>query len=194
MPKVCRRKKRLLEKLQSFQEFRVHQLKAAQYEFFEHWYYTAIRELLEIVPFNEKYKEFGSLLEPSVSASEVFKAVKVLEKLGLIEKNENGYWEKTERLLSTGYEAPTKAVGSYILKTLDLAKKALGRVPREERNISWATFSISEDSFKKIQDEIRSFRLKILQLASQDPNPERVYHLGINFFPFSKSRKGKERL
>ena len=58
-----------------------------------------------------------------------------------------------------------------------------------ERNVSAVTVSISKDVFDKIADEISIFRKKIMEIAEQSADPDRVYQLNIQFFPFTKSIK-----
>ena len=184
-------KRRYFQKMISFQEFRAGTIDAGRYELFEKWYYVVIREIISMNRFKGDYRELARMLQPVITPEEARKAVETLSRLGLIRKNEYEEWERSESLLTTGYDVPTAAVSHFIGRTLDLAKDALHSVPRSERNISFATVSISQETFLQIQEEIRVFRRRILHLASQDENPERVYHVSFNAFPLSKIEKSK---
>ncbi len=182
-------KKRHFEKMISFKQFRATRVEAERYEFFETWYYTAVLFALDILPFKDDYKTLSKLLTPGISVDEAKKAIEVLHRLGMITRNAQGVWQRVDKFLTTGTDTPTVAVSSFIENTMDLAKQALHQMPRAERNISWATVSVSKEGFEKIQEEIRAMRRQILQIAGEDDAPDRVYHFNINFFPLSKPRK-----
>ena len=55
-----------------------------------------------------------------------------------------------------------------------------------ERSISWTGITVSGDTFKKIEEETRSFRKRILTMAQNSENPDRTYHFNIQVFPTSK--------
>ncbi|MDG5814019.1 TIGR02147 family protein [Chitinispirillales bacterium ANBcel5] len=179
-------KGKFLEKLVSFKEFRCRVIDSQSYEFCERWYYSTIREIIAIQPFKGDYRDLARKVVPSVTPEEAKRAVQVLEKLKMIKRDERGVYARTDPLISTGTEMPTEALSKYVESTFDLARDALHNVPREERTISWATVSISEKNYELIRDELRAFRRKILELAKNDNDPDRVYHFQFNAFPMSK--------
>jgi uncharacterized protein (TIGR02147 family) len=69
---------------------------------------------------------------------------------------------------------------------LDLAKRALDDLPREERDISSLTLCVAEASLPRLKQRIRDFRRELLQLAEDDPAPERVVQLNFQMFPLSR--------
>ncbi len=70
---------------------------------------------------------------------------------------------------------------------------ARGRLPKTERNISWVGFSVSRETYERMQEEIQAFRSRMLKMAEQDQNPDRAYHLNLQLFPVSKSYKREVR-
>lgn len=53
--------------------------------------------------------------------------------------------------------------------------------------MSSLTFSLSQETYKSIVKETRSFRMKLMELVGKDESPEMVYHLNIGLFPMSKA-------
>lgn len=179
-------KKEWFKKLTAFKEFRCRVIDSDSYEFCEKWYYSAVREIIAIRPFDGDYKRLARTVRPAISTDEAKKAVAVLFKLRMVKRDAKGRFTPAEPLLSTGYQMPTQVVSNYVESTLDLAKIALHDAPREQRNLSWATVSISQNCFEQLQEEIRAFRQKILKMAQKEESPERVYHFQFNAFPMSE--------
>jgi len=46
-------------------------------------------------------------------------------------------------------------------------------------------FSVSESTFHKMKEEIRHFRKRIIALAQEDTNPQRVYQASFQLLPRS---------
>lgn len=156
-----------------------------QYELFSEWYYVAIRELLDFYPFYGDYKELSSLLMPNIQPGEAKKAVETLERLDLIHKHPDGYYEKTEQVLSTGESWMSIAITNFQMKTAELAKDAIQNYPKEIREFSTLTLSISQETFESIRERVKCFRQELLQIAKQDTQADRVYHLNVHLFPFT---------
>ena len=76
-------KKRWFEKILAFLKSKVKIVEVSQYEFFEKWYYVAIRELLAFYKFSGDYKALGKSVEPPISPSQAKKAITLLMRLGL---------------------------------------------------------------------------------------------------------------
>jgi uncharacterized protein (TIGR02147 family) len=70
-----------------------------------------------------------------------------------------------------------------------LAKQALMTISVEEREISATSMAIAPERMPKIKKEIRNFRKKIMDLAAQDPEPERVYQLSLQLFPMTRKQR-----
>jgi len=181
-------KKRYFGRMTSFHEVTVRIVDAAQYEFYDKWYYTAVHELLDFYRFKGDYKELGRQIEPTISPAEAQKAVELLTGLGFIRKDAHGYFRKTSAAISTGISAPSLAVNSFVLNSLKLSAEAIDRFPREERNLSWLTMSLSKESYDEIIEELRAFRRRALDIASHDPNADRVYQFNFQVFPVSKKQ------
>jgi uncharacterized protein (TIGR02147 family) len=180
-------KKRHFERMMSYQESSARILDEDQYEFYSEWYYTAVREILNFYSFEGDYAKLGKMVEPAISPQEARKAVKLLEKLGLIEKVQNESYKLTDKILSTGYHAQAVSINNHIINSLKLAEHALDNCPREERNLSTVSVNVSPEGYRRIVEELRAFRRRMLEIAGADEKINRAYQFNFQFFPLSRS-------
>lgn len=182
-------KKEYFEKLMAFKESAIHIVKANQYEYYDKWYHSVIRALIDFFPVRDNFLEVAKLVDPPLSAKEVESSIDLLLRLGMIKKNEQGYYAPVDLVIDTGVDVQSVAINNYALSTLELAKQALDRNSKDTRVLSWATLGISEKGYKQVVEELREFRRKIYTIAAND-HAEQVYQ--INFQAFPLSRKYKE--
>lgn len=184
-------KKNYFEQMIGFRESSVRVLNADQFEFYDRWYYTAVREALAFFRYNgDNSAELGRIILPSISEDEVRKAIALLEKLNLAERDPEGFYKRKDALLSTGNEAKSVILNNFIINTMKLAEKAIDLAPGE-LNLSSVSFSISKDDYARIQEEVRACRHKILEIAKASARPERVYQLNIQVFPLTKKQEAE---
>ncbi len=180
-------KKRWFEKIVAFSKSKVKIVQVSQYEFFQKWYYVAIRELLAFYKFNGDFQQLGKMIDPAISPAQAKKGIQLLEKLGLIKKEEDGYYKQTDTLISTGYDVRSVAINNFQLATLDLAKESIDRFPKDERDISTLTLSFSKELYGVIHEKLKGFRREMLELVKNDTNAvDRVYQVNFQIFPLSK--------
>ncbi len=156
-----------------------------QYEFYSHWYYNTIRELLPIFDFKEDFERLGKALHPPITAEKARRAVKTLVKLGLIRKTNSGYVQE-DRSITTGDEVQSLSVQAFHLQNLNLAGESMDTCGEDVRDVSCLVATLSTESFALIKSEIKRFRKKLMQIADKSVNPSRVYHLSFQFFPTSQ--------
>lgn len=178
-------KKLYYEKMISFKETSVKALDSEHYEYFSKWYNVAIREILNFYRFVGNYEELAKMVQPSISPEQAREAVAILEKLGMVEKNEDGSYSLKNKLVSLHYPQ-SPAVGNYYLNSLELAKKALDTGDKKERELSTVTMSISEEGYAAITEELKECRRRIMELAEKYQGPNRAYQFGFHVFPISK--------
>lgn len=179
-------KSRFYEKMLAFQNVKAEVLSKHQHEFYSKWYYSAIRELINFIRFKDDFKGLARKLNPSVTPSNAKKAVKILEKLNLIKKGPDGVYRQTSAIITTGKEFRSVNVANFQQATMDLAKEAIDRHPRETRDISTLTVTLSGDGFNTVKNEIDGMRKKILSIARAESKPDRVYQINFQVFPLSK--------
>lgn len=181
-------KRRLLTQITQVTKGSTIKVTRKQYEFYQKWYYAAIRDILAIKPFQGNYKKLGQSLCPSITALEARKAISLLEKLDLIQKDVLGVYRATSNIITTDVtEESIVILSGYADEMTRQASYAINNLEKDERTIAWAGFAISDECYKLITDEIRTFRNHILDIVKSDTNPSRAYHLNLHCFPLSNS-------
>jgi uncharacterized protein (TIGR02147 family) len=162
-----------------------------QYEYYTKWYYPVIRSLVSKVDWNDDYARLAKRLLPPITQSEAKKSVKLLEKLGFIEKNIAGKWVPKNDVISTGDEVMSLNIVNYHKQVTRLAENAFDRSKKELRDISSLTLGINKEDVAAIKTKIQQFRKEIMEIARSSQNADRVYQLNFHFFPVSNS-EGQE--
>lgn len=185
-------KRDLFEKIVTAQRSEKRIVTKEQIEYWSKWYYSAMRELVAIHRITDDFKEAARLLVPKISPAEAEKALKLLEKLNFIARDEQGYYKRLDKVISMNAEWGTLVVKQHQMDMLDLAKLGLEKIPREERDISSVTMSLSQERFEQVRKMFQDFRQQLITLARTDPDPERVYQVGLQVFPLSKNPGGTD--
>jgi uncharacterized protein (TIGR02147 family) len=185
-------KKYYFEKVLAMRKSKVHELYAEQYEYFDKWYNVAVRELLNYFPFRGDYIQLAKMVTPQITPAEAKKSVELLLKLGLIQENEDHTFRVTDKTVTSYPHVPFVAIHNFQLATMDLAKDAIDRFPKDKRSISTLTLSLSPESYKEIEEKLAIFRRDVLDLVKNDRNRiDRVYQFNFQIYPLSEARDEK---
>lgn len=172
--------------------FNIDKIEEWQYEYYSNWYYPVVRELVTSQEFTGDTKLLARSLIPPISQSQVERSITLLLKLGLIKKKGKKYIQSSS-FISTGPEVQSLSVVNFHRKMGELAVESLDRVPKEERNITSSTISITEDMFDTMRKKIDDFRKELLGLATSDASGDRVYQVNFQVFPVSGPHKKKDK-
>jgi uncharacterized protein (TIGR02147 family) len=164
-----------------------HLLRKDQYEYFSKWYHSAIRALIDAYDFEGDYAKLSQKLSPPITPMQAKKAVKLLERLNLITRKENGIYYITEKSIKASSEISQSAKNRFYLEYNKLAKNTITNHPPESREISSLTLGISANTYNIICKEIRQFKERIIELANNDDNADRVYQYQQVFFPLTNN-------
>ncbi len=180
-------KTRHLEKMESSRPPELKTLGPEQFKLFEEWHYPIIREWVSCVPCRDDYKEIAKRFSPRITPKQAEDGFKALERMGLIRRRQDGVWEQVDGIVTTGDEISSHLVKHFQAQTADKVRHVLETYPTSERDISVLTLGLSEETFKTICEEIRALRKRILKLASEEKNPQRVYQCAFQAFPVTQS-------
>lgn len=180
-------KDRYYRKMLAVKEYsKIARLGRESYEYFSKWYCPAIREMIGFKGLKQTYDEIAESLAPSISAKEVEKALVLLEGLGLIRKDEDGKYVRSDKAVTTGPEVQSLVVGNYHREMIRLAGESLDRFPKDERNITSLTLGIDSEKMDEIVRRIAALRADLLQMASTSKKPGQVVQVNFQVFPLSK--------
>jgi uncharacterized protein (TIGR02147 family) len=183
--KIPETKKLHFEKLLTFKRGDITDFGKNDYLFYGRWYYSATLELLDFFPFNgENYDKLSQMLSPSITEYEAQQAISMLKELKLIEKS-GEFYKKSNRLLTTSNPNHSKAVTSYAQHMIELGKESIENYSSTDRSVSWLTMSIDRNNYQNMVDEVRQFRRKIMEMASDNSDASQVFQLNVQLFPLS---------
>ena len=178
------------EKLLAMRSSSVARLAADKYEYLQKWYYVAIRELLNFFPFKGDYVDLARRVRPYIKPSEAKAAVELLERLELVRRRDDGYYELTDKTISSYPEVPLVAVHNFQLAMMDLAKESIDRFPREKRSVSTLTMSVSAGTYKAVEEKLAQFRREVQEMVEKDPaEADRIYQFNFQIFPLADIRE-----
>jgi uncharacterized protein (TIGR02147 family) len=180
-------KMKYLEKLKkSTSTLKSFTLTDEHFEYFSQWYHAVVKELLNSVEFTGDFAGLAAMIHPSIKVSEVEESVELLRRLGLVQWDGHGPLTVTRQFISTaGISMQALAVKNVQRKMARLAADSLDSVPAEERDISGVSIGISEEGFIKAREELGRCRRRLLELAAQDFQSDRVYRVNLHLFPLS---------
>ncbi len=173
-------------KLSSFREVKADLVGQAKFEYYSRWYYSAVRELLFIHEFRGDFAALGRLLEPPIKADQAKEAIELLERLDFVCKDAQGVWRPLAATLKKDTAFKSLYAANFLKSSMDLGMQALDRFPKEERHVSAMILSFSAPGFQEALAEIEILRKKLVTLMEADTRPEKVYQLGLQFFPVTR--------
>ena len=168
----------------------VHRLESDQFDIYSSWHVLPIRELMLHEDFREDAVWIGKQLTPRVPAAEVRRALNLLERVGLVERDDDGRLRPRDVQITTGAKTRSLAVRNYHRAMLSLGSEALDREPIERRNVSSLTVNITPDKYEQIIERVFELRRDILEIVDTDDGSvdesQDVYQLEISLFPLTR--------
>jgi uncharacterized protein (TIGR02147 family) len=165
-------------------------LNANHAAYYTAWYITVVRELLNCSVGVVDEKDIAAMVSPSITAAEARRALEVLQRLELVEKNEDGSWRVRQQFITAGPAVATEAVREFQRQMLRQAADALDGIAPELREIATLTLSLSEAGFAQVRDHLRELRSTLMAVADNDKNPQGVYQINFQAFPVARVAKG----
>jgi uncharacterized protein (TIGR02147 family) len=181
-------KNQFLSRMEAARPAEMKTLRPDQFRFFEEWHLPVLRELITCMPCKDDYKEIAKLVVPRITPKQAEDGLLALEAMGLVRRNEDGVYEQVNGVVSTGDEISSLMVMNFQVETAQRVKGALENFKASQRDISVLTLGLSEETFKVMKEEVQAFRKRLLKLAGEDKNPQKVYQCAIQLFPVSRTR------
>jgi uncharacterized protein (TIGR02147 family) len=172
---------------------RVQLVRTDQYEFYSKWYHSVIRSLIGMHKKAEDTRWIAKHLNPHLSVWDVRRSIRLLKRLGLIIKTNDGTHTISNPSISTGHDVQNVALYSFYLQHLHLASEALKKQPGEKRNFGGITMGISRKSYDRICTELHSFMEKMMAIAEEDKNADSAYQLNFQFYPMSNTASKEKK-
>jgi uncharacterized protein (TIGR02147 family) len=165
----------------------VQKIAADRYEYFCKWYHAVVREVVTFLDFRDDFARLGAFLVPPISAREAKDSLRLLERLGFLERDEKGLYHQTSNLV-LGRPAQVEAfeIERFQMEMVQMALKAYEGIPIKNRMSTSTTFSVSKKTFDLFKLRIREFQRDLMEIARVDDTQEQTFQITVNLFPVSR--------
>jgi uncharacterized protein (TIGR02147 family) len=146
------------------------------------WWHFAILELLKVRGFVADPRWVARRL--GLTVSEVNVALQRLERLGYLERTDDGGWrDKLGPTTSVSDEYSDAAKRRQQRQILEKARTALDEVPLAERDQSAIVMAVNSQNLIAAKALIKDFRRSLCALMLQGDERDQVYYLSVSLFP-----------
>jgi uncharacterized protein (TIGR02147 family) len=164
---------------------RVHKLDRGMFNYLSHWYFPAIRELVNCEGFQDDPAWIAAHILPKISAVQAQEALDVLLELGLLVRDAQGTIQQGKALISTGPEVRSLAVGNFHRQMMERGASSIETIAREEREVSGVTVALSAEGFALFKQKIHKLRAELLELSARETSARRVVQFNFQAFPLA---------
>ena len=165
-------------------------LGAEAFDYYRSWVNPVVRELAPMMP-GAKPSDIAKMCIPEVTAGEVRNSLELMVRANLLERNPDGAYVQMNKGLTGDPALVSASMKAMQKQVAQLAADALDNVPAEERDISGFTLGISENTYRRLVEEIAAFRKRVKEIVSEDEGCSRVYRLNLQLFPLSEKLKNE---
>lgn len=153
------------------------------YEYYNHWYNSVLFTALDVFDVSDDLEPIQKKMFPKVAAGTLKRSLELLERLGFVRKNEDGFWKASRESVSTGAHNNNELVRQYQLQCFELSKQALLANNENASDMGTFTFSVSDEAFKEIAKEVQNMKARVRKIITNDKNAATgVHQLNIHLF------------
>lgn len=181
------------ERLNSLRSRTAKKTDPSLYEFYSKWYYSVVRASLDVQKFSGDFKALAQGIRPQITQNEAKEAICVLERLGMVIKDNHGYYHPSEPVISTGDTWQSATIEQLQSQLINLGRQSLEETTKDKRDISSCTITLSDSSFKILKEKIKNFRSELMELANQENHPDRVIQCNIEAFPVFEAEREENK-
>lgn len=153
------------------------------YSYYKHWYNSAMFALLDVMDVADDLSAVQKRLVPHVALGKLEESIKLLERLNLIRKNEQGFWKPTQESISSGPYNNSELIREYQLQSFELSKQAILSPSKNPHVMSTMVFSVSSEAYKELEAELQKFKAAARRIITSDKNKANaVYQMNLHLF------------
>jgi len=157
-------------------------------EFWEEWHHVAVLQSLFVLDISDDHAGLGLFLEPPIGAMEARRSLKLMAKLGLIERNADGFWKPTGRSLVGGFEVGQIHIRRHQDAMIEKAREALDRFPSSRRFVVGETLSIPASAEPELRRRIEGFQRDLVEWVLVQEGEDQVVQFNVQYFPLTRIR------
>ena len=156
------------------------------YSYYKNWYNSVVRAVLSIIDWKEDYSVLARKVFPAITVKQAKEAIKLLVSLRLIERNREGFYKPTDKVITTNPCCRDDIILLYQNNCLETARTVISSNKKQPQRIITKMISVSEEGYRKIEKKVEQFNSAITSLVhKEEAAADRVYQLAIVLFPQS---------
>lgn len=153
-----------------------------------HWYYFAIRQVVQIPGVDTSPESIYLLLKKKVPVEKIKEALIRLCYFGYLQKDIDGNYSVRQAAVMTPSDVPSSALRMHHAQMMKRATEALEEQPVEKREITSMTLRVRAKDMAEAKKRIRQFRDEFdSQFGKEDG--ESVYQLNVQFFAHTQEKE-----
>ena len=133
-------------------------------------------------------KWIARAIQPNITPREAALSIRLLRRLGLIEKHGDG-WRPVNATIRSDAAVTSVKAAHFHRQMIQLGAEAITRFPASQREISGTTLRIVKSDVPKLKDLMRNFRGELLAMAEHSEKADAVYQMNFQFFPLVKENR-----
>jgi uncharacterized protein (TIGR02147 family) len=154
-------------------------------------HYYMLREMIRLKNFRNNPEWIKEASSMPLSVTEITNALKELSQLGLI-KEDGEQAQSIVKDVKTRSDIADEGLKRFHESSLELARKAIRKIPPEEREITSLTLSFQDQDMPEAKKAIREFVATFNNRFDKD-NGDNVFQMNIQFIPLTDSKKGASK-
>jgi uncharacterized protein (TIGR02147 family) len=157
------------------------------FHYFNEWWHATVRSALDTCNIKTNYSTLSKCLLDRITPKQAQSSIQLLSQLGLIERNKDGYWKPTEKVITTGDNVKDECMRRYHLANHGILRQILEQDLPGTHDSTQLTVSVSPKGLGRIVNRIRQIRAEIISIAHKDEeSSDRVYQIAIHAYPISR--------
>jgi uncharacterized protein (TIGR02147 family) len=162
-------------------------LGSEQFEYLQKWHTVVVRELICQYDYKDDFRKLGASLIPPIAKRDAESSVKLLLRLGLVIKKDDGTYRQVDRALATNRDVAGPAIRAFNKNMIELALRSVDTIENTRRNVSGITMGVSRECYDVLCAEIEAFKDRIAAIVDNSAKSDRVYQLNVQLFPVGES-------
>ena len=160
-------------------------LGSEEFDYFKSWKNSVIRELAPHMP-GAKPLEMARACKQKISAAEVSETLDFLVKAKLLKKDTSGNYHQTDKAIKMASADAVSVAARELQRQMgEFAIQSLG-LPLSERVMSGYTLGLTDRAYERIKKEMEDFYRRVVAIATEEDETDRVYRLNLQLFPMSE--------
>jgi uncharacterized protein (TIGR02147 family) len=152
------------------------------------WHHTVILEMFSLDGFVADPVWIAEHLNDTISQQQAAASLELLRRLGLLEINQNGNYQRTAKELTTGTGFSKLAIKNFHKQFLDLAKERIMSDHPQKQHLSVGAITIPEDCFEAVCAEIDAM-IERLRKQYGSAKGDATFQLTLQFIQLASSAK-----